>query len=241
LEIKKIICNTIENKKQKMITEYDNKINDIKNETNPAKLYYLLAKTFHNTIEQGELGIQFLKTYLTNDFFKNAEVKNGVNYITFSNNDYDIMFSKSLSQEIIIKYKTPVSVPYYCGIDKSKIKLADLIESYVNHKSFENFRELVNYNYYNKGYKNNFIVAIYKCINTYKQCNKKLLNKLKEEIEQDELNKKEKEQKKQEYLDDQKQAKEFINSLTDLQVFKDNGWYIKLSGIKNEDGSTWFY
>jgi hypothetical protein len=240
VDIKNVICNAIESKKQEMITEYDNKINDIKNETNSSKLYYLLAKTFHNTVKQGELGIQFLKTYLTNDFFQNAEVKNGCNYITFSNNDYDISFSKSLSTNILIKYKSAISIPYYYEISKNKIKLADLMENYLNHKSFKNLKILVEYNYYNKGYKNNFIATIYKYIQTYKHCNKELLNTLKEKIDQEKINKKEYEQKKQEYEENQKQAKEFINSLTDLQMFKDNGWNIKLSGIKNEDGSMWF-
>lgn len=53
-EIKNIILKTLENKKQEIINEYDYKMKQILNENNIAKLYYLLAEIFHNTMEQGE-------------------------------------------------------------------------------------------------------------------------------------------------------------------------------------------
>lgn len=49
-EIKNIILKTLENKKQEIINEYDYKMKQILNENNIAKLYYLLAESFHNTI-----------------------------------------------------------------------------------------------------------------------------------------------------------------------------------------------
>lgn len=234
-DIKSIIIEAIEYEKQSTINKYNERIKSIQQEENIAEIYYLLAETFHNTMKQGEIGIKLLKKFLTNNFFKKATVKNGANYIIFSNDDFDIMFSKSLSRQIKIKFKNAgILRRHYNRVNPSLSKLADLTEVFLNKKSFKNFKVLVDHNCVN--YKNNIIAKVMKYINTYKKCNKKLLEKIrnmqKEDIKQreaiNEENKKFKER--------QKYANEFVNSLTDLKQFQDSGWYINYNGIEDENG-----
>lgn len=231
---KDLICKAIKDKKEKVINEYDEKINKILNENNPVKIYYLLAETFHNTMEQGEIGIEFLKKNLTNTFFKEANIENGVNYIIFSNKDFDVMFSKSLSREIKIKFKNSSRhYHYYNLVNESAFKLADLIEKYLNKKSFKNFKALVDYNCQKR--KKNLINKILGYISTYKKCNKELLDKIRQKQEEDRINKIKIEKENKEFEEKQKYAKEFINSLTDLEQFKKAGWFISMKGIMNEN------
>lgn len=234
---KYFICDAIENKKQEKIKEYDEKINDIMKETNIAKIYYLLAETFHNGIGQGELGIEFLKKTLTNPFFKEATAKDGVNYIIFYNEDFEIMFSRSLSREIRIKYKKSTRHSYYnLYTNPTVIELAELMEIYFNKKSFKNFKALADYRGKGKGYSKNLIGTIAKYINTYKKCTKKLLNEIREEQENDRLIKIKIEKENKEIEEQQLYAKEFFESLTDLQIFKIEGWRLTMYGIRDEKG-----
>lgn len=143
---KELICNTIENTKQKMLEEYDTKINQIMQENNLAKLYYLLAQTFHNTLPQRELGLELLKNNLIHSFFKEALVDCHANYITFSNNEFEVSFSTSLVKEIKIRYKN-ATIPrkFYPSLNNVDIKLAHLIEAFLNHKSWKTFKMLADY------------------------------------------------------------------------------------------------
>jgi len=234
-DIKSIILTAIENKKQKTIKEYDDRIIQIKNENNITNIYYSIADTFGNSYEQRELGIKVLQSYLTNPFFLESEITKGCNYIVFSNNDFDVMFSTHLNREIRIEYKNVGSYPNYCSITNMNIdKLADLIEIYLNHKSIKNFKALVNHNC--RGYANNIIGTILKYINTYKKCNKTMLQNIRDKQEYSRIKKIEVDKKNKEYEDRQLYAKEFIESLTDLEVFKTNEWHIKMIGIKDENG-----
>ncbi|WP_297419117.1 hypothetical protein [Clostridium sp.] len=239
LNVQDIICLAIKNKKHEVIKEYDAKINQIIDEVNFVKVYYLLAETFHNTMEQGELGIKLLKENLTNDFFKEATVDNGVNYITFSNNEFDIMFSKSLSMCIRIKYKNTGNSGYISDFNDYKSKLANLIENYLAKKSIKNFKIMANY--YGRYYNKNILAQIIKFINAYKKCNTKLLLEIKEQQEWHKIKQIEEKKKINEFEQRQLYAKNFINNLTDLEKFKAEGWYIITSGIKDEKGFINFF
>jgi hypothetical protein len=239
-EIKNIILKTLENKKQEIINEYDYKMKQILNENNIAKLYYLLAESFHNTIEQGEIGIKLLKECLTNEFFKTAKTINGANYICFSNDDFDILFSKSLSKEIKIRFKnSQVPSMYYPSIKPSIIELADKIEAFLNKKSLKNFKALIDCNCVN--YPNNIFANIIKIINTYRKCNKELLEKIRQMQKDDELRKLKFEEENKVFKERQAFAKNFINNLTDLNKFRQDGWHFSYSGIEDEKGKiSWF-
>ena len=235
MEVKQFIIDNIENQKQKKIQEYDDKIKRILKEDNKANIYYLLAQTFHNTMTQGDIGIKYLQNILTNNFFKNANIKNGVNYIIFFDKEFEIMFSKSLSREIAIKYKNTSSRPYYStSVSSSAIKLADLIEKYLDNKTFSNFKNLVNHNCYRR--KKNLINKIIGYINTYKKCNEKLLCKIREKQEEDRVRKEKYEEDLKEFNDKQQYANNVITNLTDLKMFIDSGWYITKYGIVDENG-----
>lgn len=236
MEEKSIICKAIEDKKQEKIKEYDERISDVMKETNIAKIYYLLAETFHNGCGQGEIGIEFLKKTLTNPFFKEANARDGVNYIIFYNEEFEIMFSRSLSKEIRIKYKKAIRPSYYCSqINPTMIKLGELIEAYLNKKSFKNFKALADYN--GAGYNKNVIGTIMKYINTHRKCNKDALDQIRERQENYRLSKIKQEEEKKIIDEQQEYAKKFIDSLTDLQIFKDEDWFFRIYGIRDEKGN----
>lgn len=233
MDIKKFICDAIEKQKNEVVKKYDSRIGEISNEDNLARIYYLISETFHNTVEQGEIQIEFLKQVLTNDFFKTAVIDNGVNYIYFSNEDFDVLFSKCLIKEIKIIFKKPGGYHYnYLKVNENKINLANLIEQFLNNKSFKTFKALVDFNCRNRSKDLASVLPNY--IRTYRKCNQQLLNNIREEEARCELKEIEIQKKNEKYYERQIYAKEFIESLTDLRVFKDEGWRISIDGIKND-------
>lgn len=235
MQLKDFIINNIENKKQEMVREYDDKIQQVKSEDESPNICHLLSEIYHNDTKQGEIEIDYLKNILTNDFFKNAKTMNKPNYIVFYNNEFEVMFSKSLSREIKIKFKNVGYKPYYCSnISPTSIKLADLIEVYLNHKTFKNFKILSEYNCRRR--KKNFINKILGYIGTYKRCNKDLLDKIREKQNKAKIRKNEYDKELKLFNNKQKHAKNFIKELTNLKVFQDNGWYTTLCGIEDENG-----
>jgi len=239
MESKSIIIKAIEDKRKQMMTEYDSNINKELNDDNIANSYYLLAETFQNTMEQGELGIKFLKSTLTNDFFKSAIVENGMNYIIFSNKDFQIMFSKCLSKEIKIQLKNGISFEHhYPTVNDYNAKLADLIQAYLNTKSLKDLNILATFA--KKEYNKDFISLIIKYINIKKTCNKELLDKIRRAQELDRIKELKVNKTNNKFLEQQIYAKKFIESLTDLEQFKDSGWYITTIGIQSDNGSFGF-
>lgn len=236
-ELKIYLCIAIENKKQKTIKEYDEQIKQIQNTDNTAIIYRLLAETFHNTIKQRKLQIKVLQQYLKNDFFKTATINNRVNYITFYNDEFRVSFSTSLCKDIEIKFNNCGTPPYYSSILKEEtIKLGDLIEKYLKNKSLKNFKILMKYNCKNR--KNTFVNKLMGYINTYKRCNKELLNSIKDKQCQNEINKLKYEAENKLFQDKQTYAKNFVDSLSDdLKIFQDNNWNIKLKGIIDSKGN----
>lgn len=226
INIKDFICEAIERKKVQTVAMYDEKIEKIRSEDNIANVYYLLAETFHNTMEQGEIAIKLLKENLTNDFFKEAEAKNCANYIVFSNDEFDILFSKTLVRVIEIKSKK-IKRPYglYRPLSNDIIKLADAIEVFLKERTFQNFKKVVECNY--KEYDDSPVGLLFKYVDTYKKCDEKLLKNIREKQKKDEERKKQAEEERKAYEDEVQKAKEFIESLTDLEVFKQSGWTIK--------------
>ncbi|MDF2879684.1 MAG: hypothetical protein K0R54_241 [Clostridiaceae bacterium] len=236
---KELIYKAIEDKKQNMISEYNKMIDKVMEEQNLPELYYLLAQIFHNTKEQGELGITLLKSQLKNDFFKKLNSHNDANFITFSNDDFMISFSKSLSKEIQVKFKKgTISGDYYPSINKSILELKELLEIYLNEKTFKNFKNLADFNC--KNYHNNIIATVSKYYTTYKTCNEKLLEEINKRQELDNKNKVNFEKRKKEYEDMQTYAKDIIASLTDLEEFKKKGWHVRYIGIEDERGCITF-
>ena len=226
MSAKELIHDAIERKKAQVVEEYDKKIERLERETNIANIYYLLAETFHNSMEQGEIGIKLLKSNLTNEFFKKAEAKNSANYIIFSDDEYEIRFSKSLVKIIEIKTKK-IKRPYglYKPLSSEIVKLGDAIEAFLKEKTFKNFKVMADCN--DRGYGKGIIYTIAKYVNAYKNCNEDLLKKIREKQKEDEERKKKAEEERKAYEDEIQKAKEFIESLTDLEVFKQSGWTIK--------------
>jgi|LSQX01.2.fsa_nt_gb hypothetical protein len=205
---------------------YDDKINRIRKEDNPANVYSILIETFHGTMELGEVGIRFLKENLTNDFFKEAEVKDEPDHIIFSNEEFDILFSKTLDKTIEIrgkKIKRPFAL--YKPLSERIIKLGDAIEAFLKERTLQNFKRMADCN--DMGYGKNPIGQLFKYVDTYKKCNEELLKKIRKRQKEDEERKKRAEEERKIYEEEIRKAEEFAESLTDLNMFKEAGWIIK--------------
>lgn len=229
-KIKDHIIDSIEKRKNEVIDDYNNKINSILQTDNLAEIYYLLAKAYGNTMVQGDLGIMLLKDNLHSDFFKNVNIKNAVNYIYFSNEEFAVLFSKSLVKEIRIIFKDSVRFKkYYRSVGTRESKLADLIEIFLNNKSVKNLINLT------KHY--NYKATLTNIIKTYKKCNKDMLDKIRYRQELDKIKIDETNKNNKLFKERQEYARQFAKSLieTDLKVFKDSGWKIKCENISNID------
>ena len=117
-------------------------------------------------------------------------------------------------------------------------ELAFLLEKYFTEKSFKNFKTLTNC--YCQNYNHNPIYILHKYIKTLKECDMALLMSLQKEIEDAEIDKVNAANSKEKYENQQIFARSFIDSLTDLKFFTDDGWYIKFSGIENDKGCISF-
>lgn len=224
--VNQIIINAIEERKQNKIKEYNDIIEAVQKEDNIAILYFALTKVFKNNMEQGEIGIKFLKNNLTNDFFKTAEIKNKVNNIVFSNDEYDIMFSKSFDKTITIEYKKELKKPYYSNnFNSSEEELLNLLELYINDKSFENLKNLAYFRRNNR--KRNIIEIIKLYIYAYKKYTSKYYSELKARKITEEKFKQKYDQEMKTYNNKKEIIDNFINSLTDLKIFEKEGFRIK--------------
>lgn len=241
--IKAVIKSAIKNIKLKETNIYNDKFNQLSNMENFADIYYIsnatLGYNYKNFREQRETAAKILQLYLTNDFFKDATIVTKTNGIVFLSDDFEVEFpthmQPHMQQQITIKYKNAVRFPhYYGGVSPFAEELADLMEKYFNKKSFNNFKALADL--YGKNYRKHIFATILKYINTYKECNKNELDRIRKIQEQHKVKLKEMEQKEREYKDKQIYAKKFVNSLTDLQIFKDAGWGIRYVGIEDESG-----
>jgi Zn-dependent M32 family carboxypeptidase len=177
-------------------------------------------------MELGEVGIRFLKENLTNDFFKEAEVKDEPDHIIFSNEEFDILFSKTLDKTIEIRAKK-IKWPFalYKPLSERIIKLGDAIEAFLKERTLQNFKRMADCN--DMGYGKSPVGQLFKYVDTYKKCNKELLKKIREKQKEDEERKKKAEEERKVYEKEVEQAKKFIESLTDLNIFREAGWTIK--------------
>lgn len=228
------IIEKIENLKNKTVEEYNNNIKEIEEGGSLPEVYYLLAKTFHNTRVQGELGMELLRNNLENQFFKESELVQDVNHIVFSNDDFEIRFSKALERVIRIKYNHAGIKPYLNRVNPEIEKLGELLEDYLKDKSFKSFKRLADYNC--ERYRKGLIGTVLKYKDTYKKCNKELFNKIKADKERFEKAQIDYERKLKEFYDRQEYAKEFVENLTDIKKFSEEGWIIRLYGILDDGG-----
>jgi hypothetical protein len=224
--INKIIIDAIENKRQNKVKEYDIIIESVKKERNIATLYFALTKAFQNSMEQGEIGIKFLKDNLTNKFFKTAEIKNGVNNIVFSNDKYSVMFSKSFDKTITIDCKEEIKKPYYSNNFSSKQEeLLNMLSEYIENKSLKNLKKLM---YFRREEKKRNILEIFKL---YMYARRKYTKELYAELKARKVTEekfKQKYDKEMEVYNNKKQVIDnFIDGLTDLKMFEKEGFRIK--------------
>jgi len=242
--IKDIVVEAIKKEKQEITEKYDSDIKKISEESNFVKIYYIIVKSLDNKVQARELGVKFLKENLINDFFKEAVISATPNYIIFKkelkNSCLEIKFPIYLSKTVHINFSNKENYPcYYPKISKDLIKLADLTETWLNKKSFKNFKILADFNWQRSG--KGIIEQISKYINTYKKCNQKLLQKIRNDQEENEKAKADYEKDLNKYLKNEEEVEIIIKSLfdTDLNKFKAEDWKIDLEGFsKNEDKYT---
>lgn len=231
MDINSIIINAIEAEKEIKINEYDELIKSIENETNIGKLYYTLSKAYKNTMPQGEIQIEFLKEHFENDFFKNANIKNNVNYIYFEDSEFRIRLSKSFDRSIEVLYKKEISQPYlYKYMTDNNLKIYELLKDYMNKKSFKKLEAIMAIRHTKP---NNFINKLYSYKNAYKRYNNELLKEFENQITGDKKKAEEYEIKLDEYNNTKKYIENFIESLTDLKSFREIGFRIKTNIVEN--------
>lgn len=240
MEIKHIICNELENKKQKLIDDCNEKIKTIQNEDNFASLYYLVNKTFNDLKDnqvKRELGMNILKHSLQHSFFKTSKIKYEPNYIVFEDEEFAIKFSTFLSKEIIIKYKkTGNRESNNLRIDNSVIELYELTKAFYNKKSFKNLKRLADC--YGVRYKKNFIAQALKFINTHKKCNMDFIHRVENQKREFEFREFELLELNKMFDFRQEYAKAFMDDMKrSLADFIDDEWIVNYYGVVLEDGS----
>ena len=121
------------------------------------------------------------------------------------------------------KIKRPHTL--YKPLSEDMVKLGDAIEAFLKERTVQNFKKMADCN--DRGYSKGPVGQLFKYVDTYKRCNEELLKKIREKQKEDEKKKKKTEEEGRAYEEKIGQANKFIESLTDLNAFKEAGWTIR--------------
>lgn len=224
----------MEEYKERKIKELDKSMKEVFESNSFPKQYSALALCYHNTMEQGELGLLMLKDFLTNDFFIKNEGRNGVNYIVYEDENYQVLFSKSLCRTIEIVNKNNKSIGYNSKPpSENLLEYKAELEKWLTKKDFKTFKKLVQRKQVN--WRKNIIAKCVLWYTVYKKTSQKDLDKVTRQINSIYAQIDRYEKDKKEYDKIQEEARTFVDSLTDLKAFKDDKWYIKCVNIYKKD------
>lgn len=236
--VKKLICMDMTRNKKEVIKVHDECIAQIMESDNYVDLYTKFIDFYGRKDDQGDLGLNILKSSLKSEFFKGCDSEVKEDYIVFENREFKIQFSK-YEEVIVVKYKL-ASIPPSKPNDRilEYIELADLTEKFLADKTIENFKALMDCNC--KDYPKGILWGIRKPFNTYMKCNSEFVYNMR--LKQDRYNKGMEIYKREMevFSERQKYAQEVIGGLEELRKFKEAGWIIKLYGIRNKNGEIWY-
>lgn len=231
LSDKKLVIDAIIKKKEASIRKHDRYLKKAEESSSFAHLYGLLAETLGSTIEFDTLKIQILKNNLQHEFFHTAVVRADNGFIVFSNDDFEVMFSKTLNKTIKVKYKKAGFYLQFASVLKdATFDIEKLLDRYLQKRSIKNLKKLAQYN---KGRYDKNLVATFMCyIDTWKSATQENLDFIRQRIRNEELRKKKIEENNKEYEEGQIFAKAFFDSIwPDLEQFEAIGWQIEKEGI----------
>jgi hypothetical protein len=234
---RKLVMDEIYKKKEETARKYDKLAQKGEEAYSFPELYGLLAEVGGSFVGYDELRIQLLKNNLKSDFFKTSVARADNGYIVFSNDDFEVMFSKSLIKTIKVKYKKAgFPLLYRNMLHNNILEVVELLEKYLKDKSFRNLKALANCG---KEKTKNPISILIRYLDTYKYATWENLDFIKQKIKNEELRKKSIEENNKEYEEGQKYAKAFLDSIySDLEQFEVTGWQIDTSGIREENGDV---
>lgn len=228
-KLKEIITKKIIQDKEDKIDYYNQKIEEVVYNDNPAYLLSLIISLYENESERKDVAIELMRNTLTNDFFRNAEIKRTFYWISFVSKKYKVNFSTT-NKGIEIEYCATTN-PYEIKkknrvSSKEEQKLYVLIEStkeYLNNKTYNNLKKLSEV-YFKDEKKNIF----YKLYQTHKKCDKLFLEELEKRRILNEERKQTIELSLRLYKMKEEEAMKFMKSLSDLDIYKESNWNIYL-------------
>lgn len=227
-----LLIEKINNIREEENERCDNFIKSIEESTNYIDTFILIQRFYGNTVEQAELQLQLLKENFTSEFFIKSTSKRHPNYIVFENEDYNISFSISRVDEIIVVYKNGYM---YHPMARGKFKwqnFYDTVMEYKNKPSFTNIKKLIEV-----GYNNSSKLWLFKFIETIKLVNNDLVIKNLQKQFDDYNEQKIKDQiEKEKFEKHQQIAIDFFDSLPELKDFTDKGFNIRYKKILKDGG-----
>lgn len=166
-----------------------------------------------------------LDNLLKSKFFKESNTVVSNSRITFYNEEFKVSFSCSRDYEVEIDYinidktvlepREPVKL-----ITEKDLNYMDLISKYIESKSIENYNNLLKFE---RKHNNNKILVMPNSSKQNLLLNSKLVELNLYKI-QDELNSIVYEERLNKYKERKQLAKEFLESLEDLEIFRERGW-----------------
>lgn len=228
-EIKQDIYKGIEEEKLRMEEKYSNDKLKVEKVNTVPEAIKELVNIYGNSLEQRKVMTPILEKYLEADFFKNAEVIRGANYIIFNKGEYSIGFSTSRLYGINIRRTENLRKP---------------IEPLPVRKEILEFNELWDY-YKETGEGYDYVVDYYSIMTRAMEAGFIFRRRVKKStIEQyAEMNKQhiesvnQKMKRWKEDLEDYEKEKElFYETIRDVRndliKFRNAGWYIKDENLK---------
>lgn len=227
MNIKDLLLEGIESEKDVAIKEYDNLKEKVNQKTEVPELYEMIVEVYHNSLPQRPIAEEFLREILTDDFFKQADVRKAPNEIVFFNERYQITFPLSRGRDINIIDTGLKKPPYFHKITNDcHLELIKLTQDYLANKTFSNFKALNDRYKFNKKPKN-IIGKLYNYHSTYKTFNEDKLAELVNNVNQDNERKLEVDRLTEEYNLEKSKSIEFAYKLKSLKQWQDNNWTIR--------------
>lgn len=223
-EIKLDLIQNISTERDNVLNNFEEVLNKVEVEKDYLELYHILNKESIANINKN-LMKDILENLLKSDFFKKSNTVISNSKITFYNDEFKVSFSCSRDYEIEVDYinidksaiepREPIKL-----ISEKDINYMNLISKYIESKSIDNYNNLIKFE---RKHNNNKILVMPISSKHNILLNSKLVELNLYKI-QDELNKMAYEERLKEYEERKQLAKEFLESLRELETFASKGW-----------------
>lgn len=229
-EIKDTIKEGVEEERKRMNDKYDENLDIVNKTNNVPEAIKELVNVYGNTIKQREKMTFILKQFLEADFFKNAEVVGGANYVYFKNGEYSVAFSTSRIYTITLSRTERLRKPLEpLTVRDDLLKFNDLWDNY--DKTGEGYDVLVEE--YSQLRRATSAGLLFKFrvkkedIKEFAETHKQHIKKVTEHIENWKV-------ELEEYEEELKMFEEMMKGLkVDLIKFKDEKWHMKYENLQD--------